>query len=510
MAKRLVLASVILYTFPVLSLGLGFLFAPAIASSSSDLATELQVIRGRHGVPGIWAGYAATATTPTTSAAVGVADIATRTRARPTDLLQFASISKPVTATLTTIALNRAGKDYNTKAVASVPEFAAVALPAYQNITFRDLLTHHTQLQRDMFILPSPLTSPKNYPSARSTAVKDLLQRGTRPLGVNESLYSNAGYVVSTAAMESITGKTYENHFGSILRNELGLSSFGFGRAYTMGSAVKPHWWTPNGWEVAPNDSRDWYQYQTGGAVYGNIADLVRFGQTHLKGLAGGVPTVPTSLWQTMNADQPEGRSATWLYSWMGNNNRFWWHNGRYQGEISEMIVVPTRGWTAAWHFNGSSKTVWNGSAWVENDPWLDERMHRELLELCVDSLLKTNGQRTTQSADLAITGVTTLASDWSTIRQPRASDDGIRIRVTLQFGPSAIKDFKVRAKIGRERGYVYWLDGMNAGNHLFQFFIPNPGAGTHALDVELDDVGLVNDPNRANNRLQGNLTVLP
>lgn len=154
------------------------------------------------------------------------------------DLFHLGSNTKAMTAAL----LARLGEqDRGVSFDTTLPEaFADLAVDeGYRQVTLGQLLTHTggapgDDLEIDDAILGLPVMEGRALGAAMVLGEPPVVEPGT------VSLYSNAGYVIVAAAMEAVTGESWEELMAAELFVPLAMHSCGFGAPGTANAVDQP------------------------------------------------------------------------------------------------------------------------------------------------------------------------------------------------------------------------------------------------------------------------------
>lgn len=143
--------------------------------------------------------------------------------------------------------------------------------------------------------------------------------------------YSNIGYVLAGIIAEETTGKPWEELITTEIAEPLGLTSLGFGAPqeadaprghrsiFGFKSAIEP--------DVLGSDNAPWMG--PAGTIHLSMADLVKWGDAHIRACKGLMPTFLTQqscvLMQTP-IEQDYGLG--WVVPTSGSDGTRVWHNG--------------------------------------------------------------------------------------------------------------------------------------------------------------------------------------
>jgi CubicO group peptidase (beta-lactamase class C family) len=256
------------------------------------------------------------------------------------DLWHLGSITKSMTATLVAVLAEKGAISWDDTVGQSFRP------SAYDAATYRHLLSHRAGLQAN---IPGPelLAYPRQEADARASrqkfALKALSQKPAHALGTAE-LYSNNGYVIAGAMLESKLGAPWETLIQEHLFKPLGIASAGFGAPGTARLADQPVGHA----KAMLSDKRT--PYWPDGKVTDNPAVLGPAGRVHMRlsdvlvYLAAhrdrGVLLKPES-WAILHTP-PFGGS--YAMGWEVRSDGSLWHNGSNTLWYAEVSVDPGKG----------------------------------------------------------------------------------------------------------------------------------------------------------------------
>jgi len=315
--------------------------SPAI----DDLAPVLEPIRSANGLPAlagaVWSGPQMIA-----AGVTGVRKLGDPTPAELGDQWHLGSDTKAMTATLVGIYVDRGALAFgDTISTLFVGETID---PGYSAVTVLELLQHRggapQTIPQDIV---AQMVSDGSAPGALGNAVRALISRPPAQ-APGTFVYANAGYMIAGAALERVTGRTWEQLLVSDLFLPLDMRSCGFGAPGTAGVVDQPRGHdvpspgaTPVPIEPGPNADNP-PALGPAGTVHCSLADWGKFLALHLAG-ARGVATglVTPATMRTLQTPPPGGDYAC---GW-GVVDRAW------------------AGGTALAH--SGSNTLWYVTAWL-------------------------------------------------------------------------------------------------------------------------------------------------
>ena len=221
------------------------------------------------------------------------------------DRWHIGSNTKAMTATLAAIYVERNQLKWDATLEELLPSQISIH-PGYQNVQYRDLLTHHAGL---------PANSLKGYlkPSRRELTNHVLALPPETTVG--EFLYSNVGYIIAGYILEGIAGDTWENLLLSELCKPLSISAAGFGapafptkRDQPWGHARHQDEWFPLDptQKLADNPAI----LGPAGTVHITLTDYAKFVSLHLLGAQGKPHLISEESFRVMHTPAEESAYA--------------------------------------------------------------------------------------------------------------------------------------------------------------------------------------------------------
>lgn len=181
------------------------------------------------------------------SGARGVRRIGTRDAVGPDDRWHLGSNTKAMTAALYARLVEQGRAEWD----APLQDlFDGVAVdPAWAGTTIRDLMRHRAGVKDadalGAVFFMTARADPRSLPEQRLAVTERVL--GAAPTGPRGAFeYANANYMLAGAAIERITGRSWEEVLQAELFGPLGLDSAGFGAPKTS-SAGGPNAWGHRG-----------------------------------------------------------------------------------------------------------------------------------------------------------------------------------------------------------------------------------------------------------------------
>lgn len=281
---------------------------------------------------------------------IGVAGVRKRGSDVPAtlkDLWHIGSNTKAMTATLTALLVEKGLLDWQTRVgeIMSQNEWAITIHPELESVNVTQLLTHRAGFPSNLpwhDILPA---APRR--AQRREAARRALQTVPEFQPGSTAQYSNLGYVVLGAMLESKTGKSWEDLMRSMLFQPLGMSSAGFGGIGTPGRIDQPWGHLSGGSPIDLNGPTADNAPVLGpaGTVHCTLQDWSRFVLDQLRGFQGKEGLLSPESYQAIQSRYFEGEySLGWLpleRDWAGGTA--YNHTGSNTMYFSNAWIAPNR-----------------------------------------------------------------------------------------------------------------------------------------------------------------------
>lgn len=268
----------------------------------SGLTGLVDTVRRRHAIPALGAVVvrqgAVAEKTATGRRAVDVATAVT-----VDDRWHIGSLTKAMTATLAGVLVEQSVLRWDMTPQEVWPGLAPDMHPHYLDVTIEQMLAHLAGFPVDVGEVPSFAaiedSAPGTLVDKRRLWAAELLKTPPRETS-GGFLYTNAGYVVVGAMMETLTGASWEQLVREQLFGPLQMTQTGFGAPGTPGACDQPCGHDSAGGRlrtVLPGPGSDNVRaIGPAGTVHTTLDDYARFIAAHLAGARGidGIVTTTT------------------------------------------------------------------------------------------------------------------------------------------------------------------------------------------------------------------------
>lgn len=232
------------------------------------------------------------------------------------DLWHIGSLTKNITASLSGALVEMSVMSWNTRPIDVWPELDATIHPQFRNITVRQLLSHTAG------IVPVN-AAPSQYgdlaigtlAEKRRNFAADLL--GQTPIGpVGQESYSNGGYIIAAAMMETLMSDSWESLVTTYVFGPLGMLDSGFGAPGNPNELSQPwgHWDQGGNYlPVSPGLDADNPQvFGPAGTVHTSLDDYGRYVIAHIDGANGIDSFLSAGTFDVLHAPVTNGSALGW------------------------------------------------------------------------------------------------------------------------------------------------------------------------------------------------------
>jgi CubicO group peptidase (beta-lactamase class C family) len=298
----------------ILCIGMLLLLAACGGGSSGggdkpDLARELESLRANYDLPALTAMLVA-GDEIVEAAAVGQRAAGHAEAVTSKDKWHLGSITKSMTAVLAARLVEQGLVDWDTTVASVFPGLVGVMDPAYEDVRLDELLSHTSGLPENIMtpIWSTLRTSIDPLPLQREKWIEELLAVAPAvPRGTH--LYSNAGYIVAGAMLETVTGVPWETLIQQEVFTPLGMTATGLGAPGSPGNPDQPWgherqagiWVAIEPGPLADNPAA----LGPAGTVHSTLADLARYLGAHLAGARGGTAYLTKASFDKLHTPAP-------------------------------------------------------------------------------------------------------------------------------------------------------------------------------------------------------------
>jgi CubicO group peptidase (beta-lactamase class C family) len=285
----------------------------ARAALEEKLRAKLEELRERHDLPAL-GGAIVTADGLAAQAVAGVRSAGNERPVELTDQWHLGSCTKAMTATLAARLVERGKVSWDDTLSEVFPDLADGMDPAWRDVTLRLLLSNRggAPANLDADGLWGRLWQHAGTPrEQRRDLVEGVLLRPPEHPPGTQFLYSNAGFALAGAMLETRLDKPWEDLLRDEVFEPLGMSSAGFGAPGTPGALDQPLGHRPSAQGPLPQarGKGDDNPAAIGpaGTVHASLADWARFAAAHLAGDAGKGEFLKRATWDILHTP-PQGQ----------------------------------------------------------------------------------------------------------------------------------------------------------------------------------------------------------
>jgi CubicO group peptidase (beta-lactamase class C family) len=265
------------------------------------------------------------------------------------DRWHLGSITKSMTATLAALMVEDGAIDWDTTPLDVWPELTADINAGFRDITLRQLLSHTSGMERDDDFSGASDNAAGTLMEKRRAWAARLLARAPAVPTRNWS-YSNMGYVVAGAMLETRAQTPYEMMLQTRIFAPLGMAKSGFGPPGNANLLDEPwgHLSQSSGFEpVSPSSSNAdiWRSLGPAGLVHASLDDMARYLGAHLAGQRGVDGLLSASSFQTLHSVVASDYALGWSHAadLRDLGSEAWWHTGSNQRWFAAAWFSPPR-----------------------------------------------------------------------------------------------------------------------------------------------------------------------
>lgn len=330
--------------------------ADPLSAQAPTFAAQLDTALADGRLPAI-AGARFTAESLTEVVATGVRKRGADQRVTPDDLWHIGSITKSFTSMLTARMVERGDLTWST----TLAELIGAGAGQYGPVTVAHLLSHRSGLPANA--TAAMLARPPGHSTTTPETVVDVRRRltvaalATTPGGAPgvPFLYSNLGYTVLASALESKTGRSWEDLLQAEILAPLALTSAGHGAPGVVNELTQPRGHRGGTTPLEPSFLADNPPYMgPAGRLHMTVKDLARWGQTHLAGERGQARLVSPATFARLHT--PVGADNPYAMGWVregGPGATLIWHNGSNTYWYAIVAFIPEKNQGVALVSNG-------------------------------------------------------------------------------------------------------------------------------------------------------------
>jgi CubicO group peptidase (beta-lactamase class C family) len=201
------------------------------------------------------------------------------------DRIHLGSCSKAFTAALAGILVEEGIIDWDDTLEKRLPQICDAIDPSFHRVKLQELLTHRGAI-------PDPMPVWRNGGGGtienRLEIVRDGLKKPAGDSRRGEFRYSNAGYLVAAAMMESATGEPWEEMIRKRIFEPLEMTSAGFGSPAKGDDFSQPWGHLKQGDRIVPTWMDNPASMGPAGTIHCNLEDWARFIVSQMPGRDDG------------------------------------------------------------------------------------------------------------------------------------------------------------------------------------------------------------------------------
>ena len=267
------------------------------------------------------------------------------------DRWHIGSITKAMTATLAAVLVEQSLLSWDTTPADVWPAWANSMHPQYRDVTVVQLLAHQSGLPNDITLIPSLTliedSAPGTLAEKRLIWAEELLDLDPAN-AVGDFLYTNAGYLVVGAMLETVTGTPWETLMNDNVFAPLGMLSTGYGAPGTSNLIDQPLGHVEENGRlvsipVGPGADNP-QSVGPAGTVHTTLSDYALYMFAHLEGELGMPSLVSAESFQFLHA--PVGVHS-YALGWDNDSSQAWSngpllvHNGSNLRWLATVGLAP-------------------------------------------------------------------------------------------------------------------------------------------------------------------------
>lgn len=337
---------------------------------ASPIGALLLDVRRQHGLIGL-AGAIVTSGGLVDAGAVGTRAHGSLVPVTIYDKWHLGSITKSMTSTLVALLVEQGNLEWTTTVGTVFPDFPSIH-PSLLPVPIEPILAHRGGFTNDLSQFSSwsqMLTSTDPLPAQRRAFAMEVL--GTAPEFPPLQIYhySNVGYMIAGAVLESVTEQQWETLIRTSLFTPLGMNDTGFGAPGVRNEMDQPRGHRGQGTArvaLEPGDPRADNPPGIGpaGTVHATMQDLGRYIAMHLAGEQGQADLLQAETIRRLHTPAPGFSYASgWAVTnrdWAGGRTLV--HSGSNGSWYAVVWMAPERDFAVMVATNQGGETAFEGT----------------------------------------------------------------------------------------------------------------------------------------------------
>lgn len=346
-----------------------------VTSDVLDLAPQLEPIRTTHNLPALGCAVVMS----NRIVALGVVGIRKQGVTEPVtinDRWHHGSMTKSTTAVLAAKLVEEGVLTWTTKLADLFPEHAGTRHAQWDTVTLEMLVTHSAGAPGDL--VPSGIWNQlQNHPGTgreqRVFLTREVTKLAPRYTPGTQYEYANAGYAMTGAILERVTGRPYEELIREKVFNPLGMTTVGFGVPATPRYVDQPWGHTVSGNTPVPvppgNNSDNPAGNAPSGGMHCSLADFARYIGFHTAAARGEHTLLQPTTFEKLYTPVHSNYAMGWIVldrPW--GNGRVLTHTGSNTQWLTTVWIAPNRHWSVVVVTNIGGNPATTASNQVVND----------------------------------------------------------------------------------------------------------------------------------------------
>jgi len=350
------------------------LYYRVVTSDVLDLAPQLAPIRTSNNLPALGCAVVMS----NRLVALGVVGIRKHGVTEPVtvnDRWHHGSMTKSATAVLTAKLVDEGVLTWTTKLVDVFPEHADTRHAGWDTVTLEMLVTHSAGAPGDLVpsgILNQLNSHPGTDQEQRLFETREVTKLAPRYTPGTQYEYANAGYAMTGAIIEKVTGRSYRDLIREKVFDPLGMTTVGFGVPATPRYVDQPWGHTFSGSTPVPvapgNNSDNPSAHAPSGGMHCSLVDYARYIGFHTAGARGEHTLLQPSTFTKLYTPVHSNYAMGWIIQdrpWA--NGRLLFHNGTIGQWLTTVWIAPNRHWAMVVVTNGGGTPASTATTEVMN-----------------------------------------------------------------------------------------------------------------------------------------------